>query len=65
VFLALELEFTLEAWRFIYECLVPKLKQLCHDTTPNRGSQAIIAVESATIFNLVEMRAEQPVGLFL
>jgi hypothetical protein len=54
-------------WKFgvIYDNLVPKLKQLDNDSTNNRGGQPFIAVESATFFNLVEMRAEQPVGLFL
>ncbi len=37
--LALELEFTLEAWRFSFDYLVPKLKQLNHLITRNRYSQ--------------------------
>ena len=51
-FTVLLLEFTLEAWRFIYECLVPKLKQLKHSTTNNRGGQPYTAVIVATILHL-------------
>jgi hypothetical protein len=53
MFLALELEFTLEAWRFSFrESSRPKLKQLGNSITNNRGSQPYNVVILATVYHL-------------
>jgi hypothetical protein len=54
MFLASELESTLEAWRFSYRILVPKLKQLDHIIINNRGSQPYIDVKLSTLCKVLD-----------